>query len=73
MMSGKFREYNWNDIKRLILADAGLLTEEDQRTKGEIWYTGNFNEPGHLTDTCIGVQVYDKPFGERIKEHAGDV
>lgn len=71
-MKGKFREYNWRDIRRLIFADAGLDTEEKQRTLGEMWYTGGFHEPEHETNTCVRLNVYDKPFGERLEEHAGE-
>ena len=71
MMTGKFREYNWRDIKRLILQDAGLPTDEQQRAQGEMWFCGAFQEPEHISDTVIRVQTYDKPFNERIKEHAG--
>lgn len=70
MMSGKFREYNWRDIQRLIFADAGLTTEEEQRTHGEFWCVGGFSPPEHDRDTCVRVQVYDNPFNERIKDHA---
>ena len=72
MMSGKFREYNWRDITRLIFADAGLTTDEEQRTKGEMWCVAGFQPPTHKKDTCIRVQIYDKPFSERIEEHAGE-
>jgi hypothetical protein len=72
MMAGKFREYNWRDIQRLIFADAGLTTEEEQRTRGEFWHVGGFSPPEHDRDTCVRVQVHDKPFSERIKDHAGE-
>ena len=72
MMKGNFREYNWRDILRLIHADAGLSTEEQQRTLGEVWYVGKFAPPEHERDTCVRVNVYDKPFGERLQEHAGE-
>jgi hypothetical protein len=71
MMAGKFREYNWRDIQRLIYADAGLTTEEEQRTRGQMWYCGGFAAPEHERDTCIKVNVYEKPFSVRIEEHAG--
>lgn len=70
MMSGNFREYNWRDILRLVMEDAGLKTEQDRTSRGESWIYSNIQPPTHDTDTCIRVQVYDKPFGERIKEHA---
>ena len=72
MMAGKFREYNWRDIQRLIFADAGLTTEVDQRTKGEMWFIGGFQSPEHDRDTCIRVSVYDEPFSKRIEDHAGE-
>lgn len=72
MMAGTFREYTWRDIGRLIKADAGLKTEEEQRTRGEIWFAGGFQPPASQIDTIVRVQVYDKPFGERLKEHSGD-
>lgn len=71
MMSGSFREYNWRDILRLIMADAGLKTEEAQRVRGEAWIMGNLTPPPHETDTCVRVQVYDKSFSDRIRQHAG--
>jgi hypothetical protein len=73
MMAGSFREYNWDDILRLVMADSGLKTEQEQRTRGETWIVGgSLRPPEHPKDTCIRVQVYDKPFGERITEHAGE-
>lgn len=72
MMAGRFREYNWRDIQRLIYADAGLMTDEEQRTRGELWYVGGFSQPEHERDTCVRVQVHDKTFSERIEEHAGE-
>jgi hypothetical protein len=70
MMSGNFREYNWRDILRLVMQDAGLQTEDEQRKRGQTWIIGaGFQPPTHDTDTCIRVQVYDKPFSERVKEH----
>ena len=72
MMTGKFVEYNWSDILRLILADAGLMTEEDQRQHAETWYVGRFEKPEHIQDTCIRIKVYDKPFSERVQQHAGE-
>ena len=71
MMAGKFREYNWNDIVKLIFEDVGLLDEPSQRTRGELWHVGGFNPPEQNKDTCVRVQVYDKPFDERFKDHAG--
>lgn len=71
-MAGNFREYNWRDIMRLVYADAGLKTEEEQRTRGEIAYARILTPPQNEIDTCLRVAVYDKPFSERIKEHAGD-
>ena len=71
-MTGKFREYNWRDIMRLIYEDAGLVTKEEQRTRGEMWYVGNFTAPEHERDTCIRLSVHDKPFSVRIEEHAGE-
>jgi hypothetical protein len=70
-MSGNFREYNWSDILKLIMKDAGLEDEVDQRTRGQVWHVGSFSPPTHEKDTCIRVQVYDKPYSERIQEHAG--
>lgn len=72
MMTGKVREYNWRDITRLIFADCGLTTDEQARTRGELWFVGNFREPEHQKDTCIRITIYDKTFSERIEEHAGD-
>jgi hypothetical protein len=72
MMSGKMREYNWRDIKRLIFADAGVKSDEDARMLGDMWYVGGFREPDHERDTCIRLIVYDKPYGERLEEHAGE-
>jgi hypothetical protein len=72
MMSGKFREYNWLDIMRLLMEDAGLKTDAEQRTRGDVRIMGNIQPPSHEKDTCIRVHVYDKPFGERITEHAGE-
>ena len=69
MMAGKFKEYNWEDIKRLIYNDVGLKTEPEQRMRGEMWYIGGFSEPEHARNTCVRLQVYDKPYGERLKEH----
>lgn len=71
-MAGKFKEYNWRDIQRLIFADAGLITEEEQRTRGTSWCVGGFVPPEFDKDTCIRVQVYDKPYSERIEDHAGE-
>ena len=73
MMEGKFREYNWNDILTLILNDAGLKGEEDQRQRGETWYVGSFDPPEHAADTCIRIKIYDKPYGVRIQEHTRSV
>jgi hypothetical protein len=70
MMTGKFKEYNWRDILRLVMADAGLKSEEDQRTLGETWIIGKFTPPEHEGDTCIRVNVYEEPFETRIKKHA---
>lgn len=62
MMTGKVKHYNWRDIMRLIYADAGLTTDVEQRTRGEVWFTGGFNTPEHERDTCVQVTVFDKPF-----------
>jgi hypothetical protein len=72
MMAGRFREYNWHDIVQLIYADAGMKTEGEQRTKGELWCVGGFSPPEHERDTCVRVYSYDKEFQERIREHAGE-
>lgn len=72
MMLGQFREYNWKDIQKLIYADAGLVTDEDRRTRGELWCVGGFRPPEHEHDTCIRLQTYDLPFSQRIKEHTKD-
>lgn len=72
MMSGQLREYNWRDIRRLIYADAGLETGKEQRTRGELWYVGGFAPPNNERDTCVRVHAYDKPFPERMEEHAGE-
>lgn len=72
MMSGKFKEYNWKDIQQLIYKDSGLISEEDQRTRGQIWYKGQFTEPEHILDTCVELMIYDKPYSERIQEHSGN-
>jgi hypothetical protein len=69
MMQGKFIEYNWDDIQRLILKDAGLETEEEQRTRGSLWVLGGLKTPEHSKDTCVRVQVYNKPYSERLREH----
>ena len=70
MMSGSFREYNWRDILSLVMKDAGLATEEEQRTRGETWIVGgSLKPPVHEADTCMRVQVYEKPYGERLREH----
>ena len=71
MMAGKFKEYNWRDIQRLIFADVGLNAEAERRCRGEMWHVGGFVAPEHECDTCIRVQVFDKPFSERIEDHAG--
>jgi hypothetical protein len=47
-----------------------LDSEVEQRTKGELWYTGSFNPPEHENDTIVRVQIYNKPFSERIEDHA---
>jgi len=69
MMAGKFKEYNWSDIQQLIYKDSGLDTEELQRTKGEMWYVGGFASPEHVSKTCVRVELYDKSFNERMKDH----
>lgn len=51
------------------MQDAGLKTGEDQRVRGETWIMGNLTPPKYDSDTCIRVQVYDKSFSDRIKEH----
>lgn len=70
MMAGKFREYNWADIQTLIYLDMGLDTPEKQRTHGQMWYVGSFSPPEHEKDTCIRVNVYDKSYSDRIKDHS---
>lgn len=72
MMNGKFVELNWRDVIRILKEYAGAKTEPDQRAKAEVWLVGDLTPPKHDTDTCIRIQVYDKPFSERIKEHAGE-
>ena len=72
MMAGKFREYTWRDILQLIQADAGLKTDQDQRSLGEVWYCRGFAPPEQDKETIVRVNIYDKPFGERLKEHSGD-
>jgi hypothetical protein len=72
MMAGQFREYNWEDICRLIKKDMGLKTDEEQRDRIQIWVVGGFKPPNHEKDTCIRVQAYDKPYSVRIQEHAGN-
>jgi len=72
MMAGQFKEYNWRDIQRLIYADVGLKTDEEQRTRGELWHIDGFAPPEHERDTCVRVQTYDKPYSERIEDHAGE-
>ena len=69
MMSGKFKHYNWNDIRKLIFKDAGLEEEIDQRTKGEMWCVNSFTPPEYDKDTIIKVEVFDKPSNERLEEH----
>ena len=71
MMSGRFLEYNWRDIERLIFADAGLTTEEDRRGLGDIWISSGLDIPEDQCDTCIRVKVYDKPSIERLEDHVG--
>ena len=71
MMDGRFKEYNWRDIQRLIYKDSGLNTNEQQRAYGEFWNVGGFQPPENEQGTCVRVNVYAKPFGERIKDHAG--
>ena len=71
MMDGRFKEYNWRDIQRLIFKDAGLETDEQIRTHGDFRYVAGFHQPENEQETCVRVNVYDKPFGERIKDHAG--
>ena len=70
MMAGKFKEYNWSDIIKLIHADAGLVSESDRLSRGQVWCVGGFAPPEKQLDTCIRVQAYDKPYSERIQEHA---
>lgn len=69
MMTGKIRHYNWNDILRLIWADAGLHSDEEARALGELWYVGKFVEPSNIRDTVIKVEVFDKPYAERLRQH----
>jgi hypothetical protein len=71
MMTGKFVEYNWKDVEQLIMRDAGLVSEEDQRQRAQVWFVGEFSPPAQPQDTCVRVFVYDKPFDERFEEHAG--
>lgn len=71
MMTGKFRQYNWRDIQRLIFIDAGLKTEEHQRAMGEMWFEGGFKPPEHELNTCVKVNVFDKDFSTRTEEHCG--
>jgi hypothetical protein len=72
MMSGSFREYNWKDILRLVMKDAGLDSEADQRSRGQAWVTGaGLTPPKCDTDTCIRINVYDKSFEQRSREHLG--
>jgi hypothetical protein len=52
-MSGSCREYNWSDILKLIMKDAGLEDEVAQRTRGQAWYAGGFTPPTHEKDTCV--------------------
>ena len=70
MMTGRFVEYNWQDIQRLVYGNTGLHSNDEQKDRGEMFYCGKFNEPEHTLDTCIRVNVYDKNFNERIEEHA---
>jgi len=69
MMAGKFRQYNWRDIQRLLFVNAGLTTDEEQRTRGEILLQRDFTEPKCHLDTCLHVRVYDEPYMERMKKH----
>lgn len=69
MMTGKTREYNWRDIVRLIQADCGLTSEQDIRSLSETWFVGGFAPPENDKTTIIRNIVYDKPYGERLKDH----
>ena len=68
-MSGKFTQYSWADIEKLIYQDMGLRAESEQRTKGEIWFVGNFSPPESPDDFILRVQVFDKTYSDRLKEH----
>lgn len=69
MMTGKTREYNWRDIVRLIQADCGLENDRAARCLGETWFVGGFAPPENDTNTIVRQVVYDKPYGERLKDH----
>lgn len=73
MTKGVFKEYTLLDIYQLIYKDNGLLTKEDQRTKGQIY------KCGHLVTTDIPekdkfleIRVYDKTFEERMEDLKND-
>ena len=72
MMAGTFKEYNWDDIIKLIYADAGLKTDAERRSLGSLYLMGGLTPPHHK-DTCVQVYVYSKPLNERVKEHIGDL
>lgn len=73
MMRARVHYYNWRDIKRLIFQDCGLATEEQCRTSGEIIFRGNaISFADSERGTVVEVRVYDKPYSERLEEHAGD-
>jgi len=71
MMTGRTFEYNWDDIVKLIYNHAGLESETEQRTRGDMWCQGSFAPPKIPKDICIRVTVYDKPASERFDNTGG--
>lgn len=74
-MKGEFREYNWNDIMRLILEDAGVENKDQQEQLCDMRFrcVAGFNVPSEYRETIVELRVYDKPKMARLEEHLGDV
>ncbi len=55
-VDGRIREYTWDDIVRLIYADAGVgIIDKQNRT---LTYLGAFVIPIDAEETCIRITEY---------------
>lgn len=70
-MEGRFKEYNWRDIQRLLYQDCGLEGDAVLE-KGDLWYVGGFDPPNCDRDTIIRIKIYDKDHRTRLREHTDD-